>query len=309
MSARILVVRGGAIGDFILTLPALRLLRENFPGADVEILGYKHIVALAEQRYYASRTRSIEYAGLARFFIPNAELPGDLVDYFRQFDHVISYLFDPDGFFAANVKRAGARHVITGTPKIMTGLHAAHQLAKPLEQYALYLDDTAARVFPHEEDVQAASVLLGNTERPRLVVHPGSGGKEKNWEIERWIALLQRFRCRFTDMEIVVVGGEADGERISALRSASIEARYILGAPLPHLAAVLARATLFVGHDSGISHLAAAAGAPCILLFGPTDPEVWAPGNEGVTVLRPSSGNLRDQPLEPLWEEISHRFS
>jgi len=45
---RILVIRGGAIGDFVLTLPAIKLLREAFPESRLEILGYKHIVALAE---------------------------------------------------------------------------------------------------------------------------------------------------------------------------------------------------------------------------------------------------------------------
>jgi heptosyltransferase-2 len=63
--------------------------------------------------------------------------------------------------------------------------------------------------------------------------------------------------------------------------------------PLPRLAAVLEN-TIFVGHDSGISHLAAAAGANCILLFGPTDPNVWAPRNENVRVLRSQSGSLND---------------
>ena len=83
---RILVIRGGAIGDFILTLPALKLLRENFPNAHIEILGYKHIVALAEKRFYAKATRSIEYGPLSRFFARDAELPPDLVEYFGGFD-------------------------------------------------------------------------------------------------------------------------------------------------------------------------------------------------------------------------------
>jgi heptosyltransferase-2 len=56
--------------------------------------------------------------------------------------------------------------------------------------------------------------------------------------------------------------------------------------------------SIFIGHDSGISHLAAAAGASCILLFGPTDPNVWAPKNENVRVLKPPSGRLEDLQIE-----------
>jgi hypothetical protein len=107
VGVRILVIRGGAIGDFILTLPAIRLLRENFPEARLEILGYEHIVALANGRFYAEATRSIEYGALAGFFIPGSELAPDLQEYFASFQQIISYLFDPDGHFVANLRRAG----------------------------------------------------------------------------------------------------------------------------------------------------------------------------------------------------------
>jgi heptosyltransferase-2 len=67
--------------------------------------------------------------------------------------------------------------------------------------------------------------------------------------------------------------------------------RFAKNLPLPELAALLEHA-IFVGHDSGVSHLAAAAGAKCILLFGPTNPDVWAPMNANVRVLRAADGNL-----------------
>ena len=79
---RILVIRGGAIGDFILTLPALKALRSAQPKAHIEILGYKHIAVLAENRFYAQAVHSIEYGLLARFFARNSELPAELADYF-----------------------------------------------------------------------------------------------------------------------------------------------------------------------------------------------------------------------------------
>ena len=93
---------------------------------------------------------------------------------------------------------------------------------------------------------------------------------------------------------LVVVGGESDGDRLSLLRPIlpPDRATFLESLPLPVLGAVLSRCTLFVGHDSGISHLAAAAGARCLLLFGPTDPEVWAPANAGVRVLQAPDGRL-----------------
>ena len=65
---RILVIRGGAIGDFILTLPALKALRDARPQAHIEILGYKHIAVLAENRFYAQAVHSIEYGPLGQIF-------------------------------------------------------------------------------------------------------------------------------------------------------------------------------------------------------------------------------------------------
>src|SRR5437870_11908488 len=104
---RILVIRGGAIGDFILTLPALKALRDAEPDARIEILGYKHIAALAENRFYAQAVRSIEYAPLATFFATDSSLPHELANYFASFDLIISYLSDPDQMPADNIRRCG----------------------------------------------------------------------------------------------------------------------------------------------------------------------------------------------------------
>src|SRR5437764_11729619 len=116
---RILVIRGGAIGDFILTLPALKALRDSMPDAHIEILGYKHIAALAENRFYAQAVRSIEYGPLASFFTKNSELPAELAAYFASFDLIISYLYDPDGVFESNLRRCGVENLFRGPAKIV----------------------------------------------------------------------------------------------------------------------------------------------------------------------------------------------
>ena len=93
---KILVIRGGAIGDFILTLPAIAALRRQCPRAHLEVLGYPHIVQLALAGGLVDRVRSIEARALAGFFARRGTLEPDLVDYFSEFDIIISYLFDPD---------------------------------------------------------------------------------------------------------------------------------------------------------------------------------------------------------------------
>jgi heptosyltransferase-2 len=314
MRPRILVIRGGAIGDFVLTLPAIRLLRENFPQAHLEILGYKHIVALAEGRFYADATRSIEYGGLSRFFIPGTELPEDLVEYFASFQQVVSYLYDPDRFFEGNLRRAGVRHFLHGSPALDDSAHAAQQLAQPLESLALYLEEKAPVLFPSKADRQFAANFLARAFRgppgpggPLIAIHPGSGGERKNWPAERWAALGDTLFRLAPDARVLLVGGEADHAQVACLRDAWRHRAIAtaLDVPLPELAAILERARLFLGHDSGISHIAAAAGAPSLLLFGPTDPDIWAPLSRQVTIIRAPGDHLPHLPLETVAQALA----
>jgi heptosyltransferase-2 len=291
MKPRILVIRGGAIGDFILTLPALRLLREAFPDADLEILGYRHIAALAVGRYYADTVRSIEYGPLAGYFARMGTLDPELREYFGGFQQVISFLFDPDGIFEANLARSGVRHFLAAHTRLDDSDHAARQLARPLERLALYLENPAAHLHLSAEDHAFAESFLRGQDKPLLALHPGSGSPRKNWPFAHWRALiahLLRDRPR-----LLVAGGEADAATLDTL-AAEFGPRLLPARdlPLPQLAAVLARCPHFLGHDSGISHLAAAAGTPCTLLFGPTDPRVWAPANAHVRVLTAPDGDL-----------------
>ena len=286
---RILVIRGGAIGDFVLTLPAIKLLRDRFPNAHLAILGYVHIAALAHRRFYANAIRSIEEGALAPLFSMDSDLDGGLVEYFGSFDLIVSYLSDRDGTFENNLKRCSVKRLIIGPPKPAGAEHAAVQLARPLEQLGLHLTDPAAVLFPTNEDRELARQICRNA---ALVFHPGSGSETKNWPIENWERLGDHFLS--VGRELIVVSGEADEDRVRHLKLAwkGKPVRFTKSLALPALAALCENAT-FIGHDSGISHIAAAVGARCFLLFGPSDPTVWAPANRGVTVIRAPEGELR----------------
>ncbi len=127
---RILVIRGGAIGDFILTLPAIAALRRQFPQAHLEVLGYPHIAQLALAGGLVNRVQSIEAGPLAGFFARGGRLAEDLVDYFSEFDLILSYLYDPDGIFRTNVGLCTGAQFITGLhrPDEAAGLHADESL-------------------------------------------------------------------------------------------------------------------------------------------------------------------------------------
>jgi heptosyltransferase-3 len=305
MFQRILVIRGGAIGDFILTLPALKALREAYPDAHIEILGYKHIAVLAENRFYAQAVRSIEYGPLASFFAKNSDLPAELADYFASFDLIVSYLYDPDRIFESNLLRCGVENLLCGPAKIIEKSgHAARQLARPIEQLGITVADLAEEIFLSMDDRRFAQEFLRGSSQSIVAIHPGSGSKEKNWPLENWIELVShkggssKAKDELGHMgkqfSLLVVSGEAEAPTAQLEYDwKDRDVRFAKNLRLPHLAAVLEH-TICVGHDSGISHLAAAAGANCILLFGPTDPNAWAPKNENVRVLRSHSRSLND---------------
>lgn len=289
MSGRILVIRGGAIGDFILTMPAIRLLRENFPKARIEILGYPAIANLAHDAFHADAVHSIEYGPMAGFFSRKPALQSELAGFFASFHQVVSYLYDPDRIFETNLRSAGVKNLLVCSGKLTDEIHAAQQLARPLEQLALFLDDPCARFFPTAQDEAEADAFLRKIEGPFVAIHPGSGSLRKNWPLERWSKLIPQIQK--ADLQVLLTAGEADESVVSALekRFSCFVARNL---PLRSLGSILSRTMLYIGNDSGISHLAAASGSRCVLLFGPTDPDIWAPRNPGVTVIRSSNAQM-----------------
>jgi len=294
---RILIIRGGAIGDFILTLPALKALREAYPDAAVDILGYKHIAELAERRFYADAVRSIEYGPLSGFFAKGAALDRELREYFGSFDLVISYLFDPDGIFEANLRKSGVRRILIGPARIGTDTHAARQLTAPIQQLGISIQDYAAKLFPSSADRAFAREWLNTRPENVIALHPGSGSSSKNWMLDNWVKLGKELLGR--QKSLLVICGEADQSQLQILQGKwrRGDVQFAINLSLPNLAAALA-GTVFVGHDSGISHIAAAAGAKSVVLFGPTDPAVWAPQGENVRIIRAPVGDMSQLAVE-----------
>ena len=280
---KILVVRGGAIGDFILTLPALAALRGQFPQSWLEVLGYPHIVPLAIEGGLVNAVRSIEARALAGFFARHGELDPDLIDYFSEFDLIVSYLYDPDEIFQENVAKCITGQFIAGPhrPDEDTGVHAAKVFLQPLERLAIFEADPVPRL------------ALAAPVRPsaQLALHPGSGSESKNWPEAKWHEFIGRL-LEETPFSFLMVGGEAEGDRLQRLARELPGSRITLAQslPLPELARRLEGCVAFVGHDSGISHLAAALGLPGVLLWGETAEEIWRPPSEKMLLIRGPTG-------------------
>jgi len=289
---RVLVLRGGALGDFIVTLPALAALRTRWPGARLELAGNATAAALARVRGLLDAVHSQHEARWSALFDP-APLPAELAAWLGGFDLVVNYWPDPDGALRRHFPIHAGQTFLTADALPSRGPAAAHYAA-PLRELGI---ESAAPFFtlaPVTLRVSAGTVPPLARRAP-ICVHPGSGSPRKNWPMENWLALIPQLPAPVT-----VILGEAELPRWSALsptrghdtrtpsnqRLEDKPLHVLVQPPLEDLIAHLSTSALFLGHDSGISHLAAS-GVRCVLLFGPTDPAVWAPPAPNVRVLRP----------------------
>ena len=319
---RILVIRGGAIGDFILTLPAIAALRNQFPEAHLEVLGYPHIAQLALAGGVVDRVQPIEARGLAGFFAARGTLDEAMTDYFARFDIVVSYLFDPDLFFQTNVALCTKARFIQcpHRPDEAERIHATQVYLKPLESLAIFAADPVPRLVVGQASrlSDGASLNIGMVSlqsvpppdrrdaRPTTIaLHPGSGSEKKNWPEQNWAALVQRL-VTDTSMKLLIVGGEAEGGKLDRLARQLPPERVEVARSLPlwELAVRLHSCAAFIGHDSGISHLAAAVGLPTLVLWGHTMEEIWCPQGEQVVIVR-AEGGLGALTVEQLKQELA----
>jgi ADP-heptose:LPS heptosyltransferase len=303
---RILVIRPGALGDVLLTLPALQALSAAFPQASIELMGNLAVVQWLPGRSVVQTVSSFDRADLAALFQPEVTLAVPLQEYLDSFDFILSYATAPEHVFARNLARLARGQVLLldARPPIERA-HLGLYLQQPLSGLGLAPDTGYPRLHLTATDRQAAAEwweahALGDA--PVVAIHPGSGSPAKNWPAVRFAALASHLR-RERGVRVLLISGPADDAAAASVRrclaepdsalprgpSASLgqEQNPILlhNPPSPLLAAILSRCRLYVGNDSGVSHLAAALGVPVVVIFGPTDPEVWAPRGPVVHIL------------------------
>jgi heptosyltransferase III len=251
--ARRLVIRPGALGDFIVSLPALECLR----GAYLELWTAARHAPLAR---FADRTRSIASTGIDLLGV--TEPPTHLIEELRAFDSIISWYGSNRPEFRSLVRQLGLPfHFLQALPPSGASVHATD----------FYLEQVRAIVECRSDGMPRIRCDVKRDDF--AVIHPFSGSARKNWPLEKFRALARKLELSGP----VAWCAGADDPPLPG--SVQIE-------DLWELACWLARARLYIGNDSGVTHLAAAVGTPVLALFGPTDPQVWAPRGPHVRVAR-----------------------
>lgn len=270
-AVRTLVLFPGALGDLLCCWPALDGL-----------IAAGHAVTLAARTDAAEvlpadglRRCSIERREIVELFASDP-LTDAARGFFGGFDRIDSFTGAGQAAFAERLAAAAGRPV---------SVHPFRGM-RPDEHATVYFARCLGiaprlRVLPVRDDAAAWTAALWNRQRLGdrvLALHPGSGGAAKNWDgmaevVHAW---------RHGGGRVLALLGPAEIERRTSVPADVV----VAGEPLARVAAVVRRAHRFLGNDSGISHLAGLVGAAALVLFGDTDPAVWAPRGDHVRVLR-----------------------
>lgn len=287
LHGRILCIHQGAIGDLILALPAIKTLRAALQPSWLEIMGHPWTLPLATGRPYADAVTDINRAEMALLFQEGADCPAPLRAYLSCFD--AAFCFSQSTTLARNLRRAGIQKTFI-LPPFPTGRRPVtqHHLAS-LQALGIPAPPCTPKIYLREEEKEWAEEFFrvrGWGQNEIIALHPGAGTRKKAWPPQRFAALGRQLARR--PAKLLIIQGPADEGCVEELLSglegiSSLVARDL---PLRKVAALLSCASLFVGNDSGCSHLAAALGVRTLALFGPTDPLIWAPRNEGASWLQ-----------------------
>ena len=274
---RILFLRGGALGDFIVTLPALAALRRRWPAARIEFAGNATAASLALSRGLVDAVHSQHEARWSALY-GSAPLSADFAGWLGSFDLVMSFWPDPEDELRQRFPLHAAQRFLAAPAMPDRAPAAAHYCAA-LRPLGIEARDV---FFPLAPLVQTTTPAA-----PRIAIHPGSGSPRKNWPAAHWREMIAALPGPLS-----LIVGEVELATWRDFEASHVEK--IARASLEDLVAQLAPCRLFLGHDSGVAHLAAASGVPCVLLFGPSDPAMWAPPAPHVRVLRhgPDPGSI-----------------
>lgn len=296
-----IILHAGAIGDCLLTLPLAAFIKRTCGLTQMHYMGRLDAAGFYSRRSCIDFVRAMESVPLHRLFEPQAEFtlddPDRLIAAFMGYEQVVSFL--------------GAGHPDYEQNLLMTVLssHSAEVTTLPLAPpagdehiSAFYIRSFAEQIGIEAGEVDLQAVWLTATSedqwagRDRLqesgidpdasvaVIHPGSGGRHKCWHFENFICLSEELSGH--GVQPLFLFGPAEEERLGP----EIRGRFQKTAPvfseleLAEVLQILSQADVFIGNDSGISHMAGAMGKKTCAIFGPTNSRLYRPLGPSVTV-------------------------
>lgn len=273
-----LVYHAGALGDFITVLPAVACWRRVHPGEKLILLGKPAHAAISAPPF--DETWDAEARMFAGLFSRHGRAGPALAEKLRSIASALVFA-RAESPLPGVLAGAGVKEIVRQDPFPPS--------ITPVVDYHLALfpgpvkdEDRIPRVLVQVREMKGTAPV---------VLHPGSGSRKKNWPLERYIELSRRLTDQ-GEKVAWVVGPAEEGMTFPSGHTVWSSL------PLSELAARLALCRLFVGNDSGVTHLSAATGCATVALFGESDQRIWAPRGRRVSVITSKSHGMKGVRVE-----------
>lgn len=308
-TSRVLVIFPGALGDLICLLPTLRAIARRSPGASIELMARAELARFAAARIAfadrdpaghsrarsLSRAHSIDRREVSALFSESSDGVAGARGFFGPFERIYSFFAYDDACFRATLAastdgtvsfhrfRPDRENVDENLDDAHRDSHVAAAYLRSIGERDAAIGAHEARIEPTPDDLDAATRALAEAGCERsnpILIFPGSGSARKNWPADKFATLAARLVGEMpgAQVAIAIILGPAEAGLEQIFATTRSERICVLGnLPLGTVAGLARMASGFVGNDSGVSHLAAAAGAPGVAIFGPTDPSRWRP--------------------------------
>jgi heptosyltransferase-2 len=272
-AGRGLIIFPGALGDLICLLPAIHALHGKYPGIEFELMARAELARFAAVRMQVVAGHSIDRREVASLF---SEGGGELAlvrNFFGQYQRIDSFFASDNKIFRSSLEQAAQSKVSFYPFRPAGSGHVAECYLRVIGAIVPQPLDARVDVLPDDlRDAQRRLSRLGLRPGRFVLVLPGSGSARKNWPAENFGSLAERTG---QILPVLFVLGPAETGLGSIFRARSLP--IISEIELGELAGLARMSRCFIGNDSGVSHLAAAAGARGAVIFGPADPDRWRP--------------------------------
>ena len=285
----VLIIRSGALGDTLMLMPAIAQLKGK---AHITLVGRSP--GIDYLRPHVERCMDFESRGWHSLFLDPSE--SGFRPPVSQIDVAVAFSADSEKILQKNLQALfpGAAHVFRPFPPKESRLHVALYLAQCLQEAGLPLDAVASMEAAQKQPLLASPETQEKREM-QIVFHPGSGSAKKNYSPAFWTSLLNALQKELylqPGAFSLLLGPVEEDARATYESLAKHRTMEMIFSPQKEaLAFLLKKAALYVGLDSGISHLAAMCGTPTIALFKSTSISQWRPIGPHVSVLKAKNGD------------------
>jgi heptosyltransferase III len=312
---RLVVAHQGALGDLLLSLPLFDGLARVSTHRRIDFWGRPELLTLLATKAYLGRIGSCDSSELTAFFHDELWRQAQVPVLFQGATALFIIGQEQSRILAERLRHHLTAPVIwiQSFPRDGPPIPVATYLVDQVRAAGWPIEHSLPHLVPRDDEVRSVRAWIHREgwtpARAPVLIHPGSGGFGKIWPLQRWWHLIQ-WLLNEAGVPVLVLVGPADQiARPLAISATTMGARAITDVSLPRLAAIISCCRLFIGNDSGVTHLAAALGVPTVAIFGPTNPDLWAPRGPHVQVIqshwRPSETPTLQPTISPVSVEAS----